>query len=228
MPITRALHWRLAFVAAGAAMAIGGPMHPESDAKESLRDELATMTSGDTWVLSHSLLALGTALLAVGLWTAHRNRSWPASTARALRVAAVAMSLYVVETVFHLAARVDSDALASGDAAPVAFTHIGLSVVLYPVSGLAFAWLGVALFRAVSLPEKVFGVVGVVGGLVHATSVPLALLLPDAELTPAFASAGMLFAAWAIGTGVSGLRTAAGRPAPPATRLDVALAGSRR
>lgn len=228
MSIIRAPHWRIAFVAAGAAMAIGGPMHPESDAKDSLRDELATMTSGDTWVLSHSLLALGTALLAVGLWTAHRNRSWPASTARALRVAAVAMSLYVVETVFHLAARVDSDALAGGDAAPVAFTHVGLSVVLYPVSGLAFAWLGVALFRAVSLPEKVFGVVGVVAGLMHAASVPLTLLLPDAELSPVFASVGMLLAAWSIGTGISGLRTAVRRPTAPATRLDVALAGQQR
>ncbi len=214
MSIARTQPWRVAFVLGGAAMAIGGPLHPESDAKESLRDELATMTSGDTWVLSHSLIALGTAMLAVGLWSAHRNRSWPASTRTALKVVAVTMSLYVVETLFHLASVVDSEALADGEAAPVAFAHVGLALVLYPVSGITFAWLSARLLRAVSRPEKVFGVVGVLAGILHAASVPSTVVFPDAELTPMFASAGMLFAAWALGLGVSGLRTARERSEP--------------
>jgi len=154
------------------------------------------------------LVGGGFALLAAGLWAAHRGGAWPASTRTPLRIAAIAISAYVVETVFHLAAVVDSDALAAGDAAPVAFTHLGLAAVLYPVSGLAVAWLGVHIFQAVGVPEKVFGVIGVVGGLLHAVSVPLTLLAPDLETTPLFASSGMLFAAWAIGLGVSGLRTA--------------------
>ncbi|MHB1138668.1 MAG: alpha/beta fold hydrolase [Microthrixaceae bacterium] len=207
MTISRTNTWRLAFVAGGAAMAIGGPLHPESDATDSLRDELATMTSGGTWVLSHSLIALGTALLAIGLWSAFRSDAWPRSTRTALKVAAVTMSLYVIETIFHLASVVDSEALAAGDAAPVAFTHVGLALVLYPVSGLAFAWLSARLFRVVGTPEKVFGVVGVVAGLLHAASVPMTVVLPDAELTPMFAGAGMLFAAWSLGLGISGLRT---------------------
>ncbi len=141
MSITRTNRWRLLFVAAGATMALGGPLHPESDAKDSLRDELATMTSGDTWVLSHSLIAIGTALLAIGLWSAYRSDAWPRSTRTALRVTAVTMSLYVIETIFHLASVVDSSALAAGDPAPIAFAHVGLALVLYPVSGLSFAWL---------------------------------------------------------------------------------------
>jgi hypothetical protein len=219
-PSTR---WRLALGLAGAAMALGGPLHPESDGADPLREELATMTAGDTWVLSHSLLAVGAALLAVGLWVAHRGGTWPASTHRALRVAAVALTAYVVETVFHLAAVIDSDALAAGDPAPVAFSHIGLALVLYPVSGIALAWLGAVLFRAVALPEKVFGVVAVVGGLLHAASVPLTIVFPDVELTPVFAASGMLFAAWSLGVGVSGLRTARAAADRAAAAISPAL-----
>ncbi|OWY59546.1 hypothetical protein B7486_73995, partial [cyanobacterium TDX16] len=191
MTIAPELRWRISFIVGGVLMALGGPMHPDADSKDSLRDELATMTSSSSWVLSHTLIALGTTLLAVGLWSAYRNRCWPVSLRRALHVVAITMSLYVVETVFHLASVIDSDALADGGAAPIAFTHIGLALVLYPVSGLTFAWLGVRLFGAVGVPEKVFGVIGVLAGLLHATSVPLTIVFPDAEITPIFASAGM-------------------------------------
>lgn len=217
MSIARTARWRIAFVLAGATMALGGRMHPEADAEDSLRQELATMTAGDTWVLSHTLIALGTALLAIGLWSAHRSRTWPTSTRLPLKVVAVTMSVYVVETLFHLASVVDSDALADGGPAPVAFTHVGLSLVLYPLTGLTFAWLSARLFRAVGLPEKVFGVIGVVAGLLHATSVPMTIVFPDAELSPMFAGAGMLFAAWSLGLGISGLRTVVDRGSMPAS-----------
>ena len=212
MSTIRTARWRIAFGLAGVTMALGGRMHPEADAEDSLRQELATMTAGDTWVLSHTLLAIGTALLAVGLWAAHRSRTWPSSTRLPLHVVAVTMSLYVVETLFHLASVVDSDALADGGPAPVAFTHVGLSLVLYPLTGLTFAWLNARLFRAVGVPEKVFGVIGVVAGLLHASSVPMTIVFPDAELSPMFAGAGMLFAAWSLGLGISGLRTVVDRP----------------
>jgi hypothetical protein len=45
-----------------------------------------------------------------------RSATWPARAQRALRLFAVGLSLYAVETVFHLAAVVDTDALAAGDA----------------------------------------------------------------------------------------------------------------
>lgn len=203
-PSTR--RWRVLFALAGATTAIGGPLHPDADAEDSLRDELATMTSGDTWVLSHSLIAVGTALFAVALWTAYRGGGWPATVQRSLRVAAVTMSLYVVETVFHLASVVDSDRLAAGEAAPVAFTHVALALVLYPVSGLTFAWFNTRLFRAVAPLERTAPVVGIVAGLLHATSVPLTVVFPDAEVTPVFASAGLLLAAWALLIGAFGVR----------------------
>lgn len=199
-------HWRSLLVAAGVCMAAAGPLHPESDASGTTREELATMTAGDTWVLSHAGVAVGTVLLAVALWSAHRGDHWPAATRRNLRLAAIAVSVYVVETVVHLAAVVDREALAAGDPAPVAFGHLALAAVLYPVSGLAIVALAVRLAATVTAGHKVLAGIGVLAGLAHAVSVPLTLLAPDLETTPVFAAGGILLAAWAIGTGIAGIR----------------------
>lgn len=198
--------WRPLLVGAGVLMAAAGPLHPDSDASGTTREELATMTAGDTWVLSHAGVALGTVLLAVGLWAAHRSGRWPEATRRTLRLAALAVSVYVVETVAHLAAWIDRDALAAGDPAPVAFSHLALAAVLYPVSGLAISAVALRLGTAVTAGHKVLAGIGVVAGLAHAVAVPLTLLAPDLETSPVFAAAGMLLAAWSIGLGIAGIR----------------------
>ena len=154
-------------------MLIGAPRHPESDSKDSLRHELATMTSHDDWVLAHSFVVASTLLLAAGLWLAYRYSSWPARLHRALFGTALVVSAYVVETVFHLASAVDSDELHHGDAAPVAFTHVGLSIVLYPVTGFAIAYLSARIFATVQLRRKPIAVLGVAAGVLHGVSVPL-------------------------------------------------------
>lgn len=208
---TTPARFRPLFIAGGLSMALSGPLHPESDAADSTRVELATMTAGDTWLVSHAGVAIGTALLAAGLWAAHRSGRWPATVQRSLRVAAVAVSVYVLETVMHLAAWLDRDALAAGDPAPIAFTHLGMAAVLYPISGLALAALAARLAGASTGGNRVLAGVGVVAGLLHAVSVPLTIAVPDLETTPIFASAGTLLAAWALGTGIAGVRTAAPR-----------------
>lgn len=198
--------WRLALLASGAALLAGGPVHPDSDASGSVREELATMTADDLWVPGHTLLVAGTVLLVVGLRMAHRRQVWPQATGRPLAVAVVALSLYAVETVFHLAAVVDSHALHAGHAAPVAFTHRGLAAVLYPVSGLAVVYLAATLARVQGGLRRAVALLGVVGGLAHAVVVPLTFLSPDTEFTPLFAVAGVLLALWALGTAATGAR----------------------
>ncbi|TFV73873.1 hypothetical protein E4P39_14045 [Blastococcus sp. CT_GayMR19] len=198
--------WRLALLASGATLLAGGPMHPDSDASGSMREELATMTADEMWVPGHTLVVIGTVLLVVGLWMARRRQVWPQAAGRPLAVAVVALSLYAVETVFHLAAVVDSHALDAGHAAPVAFTHLGLAAVLYPVSGLAVVYLATTLARIQGGLRRVVALLGVVGGLAHAVVVPLTFLSPDTEFTPLFAVAGVLLALWALGTAATGAR----------------------
>ena len=212
----RPFGWRIALIAAGLTMLAGGALHPDSDAQDSLREELAAMTADSRWVPGHTLLVIGTALLVTGFWTARRRQVWPRSVDRALMVATVALSLYAVETVFHLAAAVDSHALHHGDAAPIAFTHIGLASVLYPISGLAVIYLAVTLARAQSGVRRAVALIGVPAGLAHASSVPLTMLWPDVEFTPVFAAAGILLAIWALALGITG---AAARQDTPTREL---------
>ena len=51
--------------------------------------------------------------------------------------------------------------------------------------------------------RRLVSLVGVVAGTLHAVSVPLTLVLPDAELTPVFAAAAVLLSLFAIGLGLS-------------------------
>lgn len=212
--------WRICLVASGVILAAGGPMHPESDAKDSLREELATMTADERWVPGHSLIVVSTILLATGLWIAWRDRVWPERVQRTLGFAAAAVSLYVVETVAHLAAARDSHALAHGDAAPVAFTHIGLSVFLYPLTGIAIVALALSFARAQRGWRKPIVGLGVLAGTLHAISVPATLILPDVEFTPVFAGAALTLAIWSLATGLVGApkRATAPEPAPVAVR----------
>ena len=207
MTLLRTHGWRIALVASAIAALVGGPMHPSADAEDSLREELATMTAHPDWVPTHSLLVLSAVLLAVGLATAHRANAWPTAR-KALGVAALAVSLYVVETIFHLAAAVDSHELHHGEQAPVAYTHLGLALVLYPIAGLAIAYLASRQVMTWRGPRRLTGLPGVVGGVLHTAAVPLTLALPTAELTPAFAGATVLIAVWSLATGLAGAPSA--------------------
>jgi hypothetical protein len=205
MNLLRTNGWRIALALSGLVALVAGPMHPDSDAKDPLREELAVMTADERWVPGHSLLVLSTVLLALGLWLAYRSGAWSRRTRRAVKVGAVAFSAYVVETVSHAAAAVDSDALAAGEPAYVAFGHIALAAVLYPVSGLALVYLADSLGRASGGWRRGIAVLGIVGGLVHAVSVPAVVLLPDTEITPLFAASAVLIALWSLATAAAGV-----------------------
>lgn len=204
-------------------MAMGGRMHPDADPSGTMREELAEMTADDAWVPGHTLVMLGVFALVGALWCARYVDAWPRAR-RALTVTAVAMSLYAVETVFHLAAVVDAEHLAHGHAAPVSVTHIGLAIVLYPVSGLALAAFGGRLVATESGLRRVVPGLAVVAGLLHAASVPGTVVFPDAELSPVFAGAGILLAVWSILTGLVGAPQA---PAlAPVARREPSLVGA--
>lgn len=206
--------WRTAFVLSAVLGSQGGALHPSSDGSDPLREELATMTASSTWVPAHAMLLLSTALLALGLWGALGSPAF-ASARRRTRLAAIAVSLYVVEAAMHLAAVADSDALANGESAPVAMTHIALAAFLYPLSGVAIAALSLDLARAWTGARRLVVVPGVVGGLVHAVTVPATLLLPEAEMTPFFAVAGMSIALWTLLLAVAAPRQRAQAPLAP-------------
>lgn len=204
MSLFRTHGWRFLLVASGVLLMSGGRMHPDAEAEDDLRTELATMTADDRWVLGHSLITISTVLLAAALWWAWRTDAWPARVRRPLGWAAAAVSLYVVETVFHLAAVTDSDALAHGDPAPVAMTHVGLSILLYPITGWAIALLAWSFGRAWGDWRWAIAALGMLSGMAQAFSVPATLVFPDAEVSAMFAGAAISLALFSVLTGLVG------------------------
>jgi cytochrome bd-type quinol oxidase subunit 2 len=206
--------YRPLLAASAVTALVGGPLHPDADPEGPLRDDLVEMTADPLWVTGHALIALSTVLLAAGLWALHRRGGLAPRTTRAVRVAAVAVSLYVVETLFHLFAYVDSEQLAAGDTAPVAATHVVLSAVLYPVSGAALVLLGIALLREGTGRGRTLAGLLVVAGALHAVSVPVVLLAPDTDGAPLFASSAVLLAVWSLLTAVTRVPQVVPAPAP--------------
>ena len=224
MNVLRNHGWRIVLLASAVAMLNGGRLHPASDAADPMRKELAVMTSDPSWVPGHTLVVAATVLLVVGLRLAMRREEWPSTARRALQVGSLVLAAYVVETVFHLAAAVDSSELAAGESAPVAMTHLYLAAVLYPASGLAIAYLADTLGRGWSRGRRVIAYVGVLAGLLHAVSAPMTFAVPDLEMTPVFAAAGVLLSVWTVGLAFmpSPRRTA---PATPPAIAASAVSG---
>ncbi len=167
MTLIRIARWRLLMIAGGILIALGGRMHPEADASGTLSEELAEMTADDAWVPGHTLLMLGTVGLVWALWRARAANAWPCAR-RMLTAAAMAMGLYSIETVFHLAAVLDAEHLADGDAAPLSVTHIGLAILLYPVSGVILAAFGARLMMTETGVRRAVAILAVVAGVLHA------------------------------------------------------------
>jgi hypothetical protein len=91
----------------------------------------------------------------------------------------------------------------------VAFTHIGLSMLLYPLTGAAIALLGARTFGAFTPLRKPIALIAVAAGLAQATVIPLTLALPNTELSPVFAGSAVLLALWSVLTAFAGFGTPA-------------------
>ncbi len=197
-----------ALITSGALLAVGGSMHPSAPSDLGLRQEFAIMMSDDAWVPGHALIVLSTVLLAIGLALLYRVTPSTRPDRSALRFAHLAVAAYVGETVLHLFSYVDADRLRNGDFAPIAFAHIGLAAVLYPLSGLAVTLLAARWWRTWSVPARTFAAAGIVAGVLHGLSVPLTLTFGDVDTTPFFAFGAIGIAIWSMAAGVVELRAA--------------------
>ena len=191
----------------GLLMAAGGQLHPHGSG-ETVDSYLASMLGSGTWLPSHLLLLLGTAIATVGFVTTRRAEVFGAQVERWLVAAAVGWGLATVELVPHLVAIRDADSLAHHHATPVLDLHLALQVVATPLMGLTGAALAIAVARSArTVPAWALAVPAVVGGLGYAASAPL--IAATGSLAPAALfpmQAGL--AVWLVGTWV---RVAAGR-----------------
>jgi hypothetical protein len=209
--------------AAGLLMAAGGILHPHADTGADYETALAGMFEASAWTASHAMVLLGFLLLALSMATLvrERGRDWPAGLRVAGWAVAIGAGLAVVESVPHLFASSEADALLSGEATPLTDVHALLGAVTTPVVGLSLAALAVLSARDRVLGNgRIAAAVAVAGGLAYTLAGPLMLITADPAFSPLFAGSAAL-AVWLV---LAGVRTARRERADVPARLDVAAA----
>jgi hypothetical protein len=192
--------------AAGSLLAAGGLMHPRADTEAGYDQALAGMFAASAWTASHALTMAGFVLIAVALAALLRTlgQGWTAPVRAAAWAAVAAAALAAVESVPHLLASSESDALLRGDATPLTDLHALLQAVASPAFGLSVAALALTTARDRTLGNgKIAAVVATIGGLAFAAAGPLLALTEDPAFSPLFAGSAAL-AVWLV---LAGART---------------------
>jgi hypothetical protein len=212
---------------AGLLIALGGVLHPRVDTSLDFEQGLAGMFESSVWGAAHGLTMAGFGALAVSLVVLVRASlpDWTPGLRLIGGIAAAAAGFAAVESVPHLLAASDADAIRLGQATPLADLHTTLQAISTPLVGLSFAALAVAGARSGALDGgRVATALAVVGGLAFAFAGPAIAISESSEPSPLFVgSAGL--AVWAV---VAGVRTSRrlGANAPGTRRL--APAGEAR
>ena len=147
--------WRALFVVAGLLMLAGGPRHPGGSMLEMLRHH--------DWFMAHALVTLGYGTMVAGLVAFSRTAANTPAMKRWTRFAIVATALQTVEMAVHTAAMVDAAHLAAGHATPVLTTHLAMSMVFYPLFGIATAAFFIKGMRERAIGSAWIVWIGVVG-----------------------------------------------------------------
>jgi hypothetical protein len=181
-----------ALTASGLLLAAGGFMHPQADADAGYEQALAGMFGASAWTASHALTLAGFLLLAgvlAGLLL-RLGGGWSARQRIAGWAVVAAASLAAIESVPHLLASSESDALLRGDATAAHRRPRAAAGVSTPAFGLAVAALALATAGDRTLGNgRVAAAVATIGGLAFALAGPLMAITKDPALSPLFAGA---------------------------------------
>jgi hypothetical protein len=198
--------WRLAFIAAGVLILVGGPRHPAGTMVEMLGDP--------NWIPAHALMLGGFVALWLGLIALGREAALTAPVRRAVRWASIGGAIQVVEMVLHTWAAADHANLMAGRATPILSTHLALAVVAYPLFAIAMIVFIIVTTRERALGSPVIAWLGVVGAIGHGLAAPLTVLTTLAWARRLFPLL-ILLALWMILTALWPRRA----PVPRADRL---------
>jgi hypothetical protein len=184
--------------AAGLLLAAGGILHPRVDTAAEFEAGLAGMFESSAWVMAHGLTLAGFAVLAVSLSVLARGSVWG-------WIAAAGATLAAIETVPHLLAASEANALTGDGSTPLTDLHTVLQAVATPAVGLSIAALAAANAR---ISGRIAVALAVVGGVAYALAGPAIAITENSAFSPLFVgSAGI--ALWCVIAGTRMARTPA-------------------
>jgi hypothetical protein len=202
---TRARSAAIGLATAGLLLGIGGVLHPRVDTSVGYEQGMAGMFESTAWTGAHTLTLAGYVLLAVSL-----ALLVPVLEGRGRLIAWAAVAgagIAAVESVPHLLAASEADALLAHGSTPLTDLHSTLQAVSTPAVGLSVAALALASTRGrVLVSRRIAAAVALFGGAAFALAGPVIAITENTALSPLFVgSAGLSI--WMI---VCGVRTARG------------------
>jgi hypothetical protein len=170
------------------------------------------------WFMAHALVTLGYGAMLAGLVAFSRTEANSPALTRWTRFAIVGAALQTVEMVVHTAAMVDAGHLAAGHATPVLSTHLAMSIVFYPLFGIATAAFFIKGMRARAIGSPWFVWIGVIGTVANGIAPILVGLFGwmEARILFAFMIGIAIWLLLAAVWPVSAVRAIAVRPATQA------------
>ena len=173
---------------------------------------LAGMYESAAWVGSHGMALAGFMLLAVSLALLVRDLgpAWGFHLRLIGWAAAAGAGIAAVESLPHLLAGSETDALLGGASTPMTDLHSLLQAIATPAVGLSVAALAVASARSRALGSgRIAAAFALVGGVAFALAGPVIAITENSEMSGLFAgSAGLSI--WFIVSGVRTARTPSG------------------
>jgi hypothetical protein len=158
---------------------------------------------GDSlWVPSHVGILVWAVLLVPGLLGLARSGLLSGAARTAAWVAFGVSILWLVESVPHLLAALDQDALLAGQSAPFLYGHLVGATLVYPLIGFSVAAL--ALLSGRTLTHPVLGVLGAVGAAAFGFA-PVAVGPLGIDALGFLFTGLLLFALWTAAVGVTAL-----------------------
>lgn len=154
--------WRLLFAAAGVLMLAGGPRHPGGTMLE--------MLTHPDWFIAHALVTLGYGTMLAGLIAFSRTDANTPAMRPWTRFGIIGTALMALEMAVHTAAMVDAGHLAAGHSTPVLSTHLVMTVIFYPLFGIASAAFFIKSMRERAIGSVWIVWIGVIGTLANAAA----------------------------------------------------------
>ncbi len=181
---------------------VGSLLHPQGDPTVTGNAALASEVGDPLWIPSHVLVLVFVALLVPGLLGLARSGVLSGAARTAALVAFGAAIVWVLESVPHLLAAADHDALLTGQPTPLVTGHLIGASIVYPLAGFSIATL--ALLGGRRLTHPVLNVLGAVGAVAFGIA-PLAYDQLGIEEAGDLFAGSLLLTLWLVAVGATAL-----------------------
>lgn len=192
--------WPWLMLASGLCGFVGSFLHPNGDPTLTGDAGLASWVGDPMWIPSHALILASAALVVPALFGLARTLTAKARVSA--WIAFGASLVWLTESIPHLLAGTEADAILAGEPMPFTQGHLVGAVIAYPLIGFSLAALAILGWRALAHP--VVNALGALGSVAFGFA-PIAVGPLGIDALGSLFAGSMLMTAWLAVVGATAL-----------------------